>query len=381
MRRLEAESMRDAVLTANGRLVLEMGGRGFFPSLPTEVLSTQSIPGNGWGDSSADQQARRSLYIFAKRTLKPPLLETFDAANPDQAIAARTVTTIAPQALLWMNSQFMEEESLALADVVAREAGPELNGQLALLYRRTLGREPTAVEVSQGRSFVESQRESWRTLLSGVPLPHPLGSAEKLGGTWSAGGEREILVEPDVGGKIIWPGRTLGDGVVEATVHLTSAVGDLGILLRVQDAQAGVDSLTAYNVSLMPDAICVGKHRGDFRKLARSALPATSAGSQRLKIELVGGQIRVWVAGSERPLIDVVDPDPLPAGKMGLRTNQAGGAFRDVRARTSSGSWLAGEPRPEHDTTGAEVVDASARRALAALAKLILNTNEYVYVD
>ncbi len=44
MRRLDAESMHDTVLAADGRLNLEMGGRGYFPELPKELLATQSIP-------------------------------------------------------------------------------------------------------------------------------------------------------------------------------------------------------------------------------------------------------------------------------------------------------------------------------------------------
>src|SRR5262249_36192020 len=83
LRRLEAEAIRDAVLAASGELNLQMGGRGFFPTLPQEVLAKQSRPGNGWDKSPVDQQVRRSVYIFVKRTLGVPLLESFDSPSPD----------------------------------------------------------------------------------------------------------------------------------------------------------------------------------------------------------------------------------------------------------------------------------------------------------
>src|SRR5439155_15039876 len=83
LRRLEAEAIRDAVLAASGELNLQMGGRGIFPTLPPEVLAKQSRPGNGWDKSPRDQQPRRSVYIFVKRTLGVPLLESFDSASPD----------------------------------------------------------------------------------------------------------------------------------------------------------------------------------------------------------------------------------------------------------------------------------------------------------
>src|SRR4029077_10510856 len=100
-----AEAIRDTVLSVSGQLNLTMGGRGIFPTLPKEVLATQSMPGAGWGKSSKEEQHRRSVYIFIKRTLGVPFLEIFDGASPDSAIAKRTVTTIAPQALILLNSE------------------------------------------------------------------------------------------------------------------------------------------------------------------------------------------------------------------------------------------------------------------------------------
>src|SRR4029077_17369119 len=94
LRRLEAEAIRDSILTVSGRLNRTMFGRGIFPRLPPEVLSTQSRPGSGWDKCSEEEQSRRSVYIFVKRTLGVPFLETFDFASPDTSAPTRAVTTI-----------------------------------------------------------------------------------------------------------------------------------------------------------------------------------------------------------------------------------------------------------------------------------------------
>jgi mono/diheme cytochrome c family protein len=153
LRRLEAEAIRDAVLATSGQLNPAMGGRGVFPTLPPEVLSTQSKPGLGWDKSTPREQARRSVYVFVKRTLGVPLLETFDFASPDKSIAARATTTIAPQALLLLNSDFMEEQATQFADRLLTE-GAEPARNVRQAFRRALGRDPTDAEARVALDFL-----------------------------------------------------------------------------------------------------------------------------------------------------------------------------------------------------------------------------------
>jgi hypothetical protein len=146
LRRLEAEAVRDGVLAVSGRLNPTMGGRGIFPALSKEVLSTQSKPGYGWGKSTAAEEGRRSVYVFAKRTLGVPFLEIFDAASPDTPTAARQTTTIAPQALTLLNSAFVNEQARAAAERLVRETGTNAPANVERLYRLALGRPPDAEE-------------------------------------------------------------------------------------------------------------------------------------------------------------------------------------------------------------------------------------------
>jgi hypothetical protein len=155
LRRLEAEAIRDAILASSGHLNRTIGGRGIFPTLPAEVLQTQSRPGNGWKPSPPTEQGRRSVYIFVKRTLGVPLLEAFDFASPDKSIAARVTTTIAPQALILCNSAFLEEQSAAFADRLLRECGPDPGRCIDRAFRLALGRLPSEKERQLARGYLE----------------------------------------------------------------------------------------------------------------------------------------------------------------------------------------------------------------------------------
>jgi len=162
LRRLEAEVIRDTILQTSGRINLSMGGRGIFPALSPDVLSSQSRPGAGWGKSTVGERSRRSIYIFIKRTLGVPFLEAFDFASPDSPTAARTTTTIAPQALILLNSQFMQEQSEALAQRLLRETGTK--NKLAVIERAihlALARPASKVEHSVLGHFFDRQQERW----------------------------------------------------------------------------------------------------------------------------------------------------------------------------------------------------------------------------
>jgi len=147
LRRLDAEAIRDTMLAVSGRLNLEMGGRGIFPKLSPEVLATQSRPGFGWDyQSSPAEESRRSVYIYLKRTLMVPFFEAFDYTNTAESVGTRPITTVAPQALLLLNSEFANEQAAALAERVRRDAGSDPTKEIDRLFRLALGRSPTAKE-------------------------------------------------------------------------------------------------------------------------------------------------------------------------------------------------------------------------------------------
>ena len=159
MRRLTAEEIRDAILATNGTLNRQMFGPSIYTRLPKEVLATSSRPGQAWGRSAEDQRDRRSIYVFVKRSLREPILEAFDQADTDSSCAVRFTTNVPTQTLMFLNSDFMQEEAGLLAERPEQEAGPEPEARVRLGLRLTLGREPDEREVADHVAFVKRIRE------------------------------------------------------------------------------------------------------------------------------------------------------------------------------------------------------------------------------
>jgi hypothetical protein len=384
LKRLEAESLRDNILAASGELNLAMGGRGIFPTLPMEVLEKQSRPGSGWDNKApVAEQARRSVYIFVKRTLGVPLLESFDVASPDSPAASRNVTTVAPQALILLNSDFMNQQAASLASRVARTAA-QPQQQIAAAYRLALGREPTDRERGLALAFLERETARWSkpdVLAATEPLASDdvqLLGWKHFGGRWSKRDDGSCQVEAHPGAKIVRDGLELADGTVEAQVMLMEGGGDAGLILRVSEPSLGTDALAAYYINLRKDALRLGKHENNYRDLKSIRLNVEPDKWHDLKVELAGGRIRVWLAGAKQPQIDYTDAEPLKAGNIGFRTYQIQTAVRQIRL-TREGK-TEDVPMEYVQPAGAAVTSAHDR-ALAELCKLILNLNEFVYVD
>ena len=159
MRRLSAEELRDSIHAVNGRLNLKMFGPGFYPEISAEVLAGQSNPGSGWGKSSPEEQARRSVYIHVKRSLITPLLADFDFADTDSSCAARFATTQPTQALGMLNGEFLNDQAEAFARRVKQEAGDDVEKQVRLALRLALSREPEMATVERGLKLLKSLRE------------------------------------------------------------------------------------------------------------------------------------------------------------------------------------------------------------------------------
>jgi hypothetical protein len=162
--RLEGEIIRDSLLAISGRLNRKMGGPGVFPPVPPEALKGAQ----GWTVSPNPQaHGRRSIYIFARRNLRFPLLEAFDLPDSNQSCPKRERSTTAPQALALLNAADVVEAAQAFASrVVTMAQTPD--DQIRLAFRLALGRPPTATEREQARAFLSEApfRELCRGLLN-----------------------------------------------------------------------------------------------------------------------------------------------------------------------------------------------------------------------
>ncbi len=159
MRRLSAEELRDSIHVATGVFNPRMFGPSMYPDMPKEVLATQSKPGDGWGRSKPEEQARRSIYIHAKRSLITPILADFDVADPDTSCPVRFVTTQPTQALGMMNGEFLHAQARVFAERVRSEAGGTNADQSAAMVRRAieiaLVRPATDDELARGVALID----------------------------------------------------------------------------------------------------------------------------------------------------------------------------------------------------------------------------------
>src|SRR5438105_5106951 len=146
--RLEGEVVRDSLLAISGQLNLQMGGPGVYPPIPENIFKGAM----GWTLSKDPRdQTRRSIYIFARRNFRFPFLEVFDAPDYNLSCPVRERSTTAPQALTLLNA----DEVMTAAQLTARlfkEKGSDLEAIIPL-FRLTLGRAPTATELSMSREF------------------------------------------------------------------------------------------------------------------------------------------------------------------------------------------------------------------------------------
>jgi hypothetical protein len=158
MRRLTAEEIRDSILAVTGTLNTKMYGPSIYPDIPKEVLAGQSMPGHGWGKSTPQEQARRSVYIHVKRSLMTPILESFDAPESDRSTPVRFATTQPTQALAMLNSDFLYRQAQILAERLRFEAGGNAGKQVRLALYLVTARQPSAAEVQRGLDLIASMQ-------------------------------------------------------------------------------------------------------------------------------------------------------------------------------------------------------------------------------
>jgi mono/diheme cytochrome c family protein len=169
-RRLDAEAMRDSILSVFGRLNPERGGPGVFPPLPAEMSDAgRSIPIGGimWESNEQESDGRkRSIYTFERRSLPHPFLAAFDGTVPNESCERRGSTTTSLQALTMMNGAFVNEEAAHLAARAQKEAGPDRGKQVRRVFELALSRTPSPQELDRFLTFRGSLDAICRVILS-----------------------------------------------------------------------------------------------------------------------------------------------------------------------------------------------------------------------
>jgi hypothetical protein len=226
-RRRDAEGLRDAMLAVEGSLHLSLGGPSFKPTIAAEALEGLSRKSGAWQASPRAEQNRRSLYIFTQRSLLPPLMTVFDFSDTTLPCAQRDVTTVAPQALALLNNEFVHDRSQALARRVSTVGG-DRPSQVRAAWRMTLGREPTEREVAAGLAHWRDQELALERRATDAPVTKP---AEDLPVRKALAlhlrADREVETTPE--GLVTRWGDTSGRGH-----HATSPAPELAPLKKLE---------------------------------------------------------------------------------------------------------------------------------------------------
>lgn len=143
-KRLDAESVRDAVLAVSGTLRLRMGGPGFdlfrFKDDHSPVYDHDAI------EKINDPATwRRTVYRFVVRSVPNPFLECLDCADPNINTPVRNTTLTALQALTLLNDPFMVKQAECFAERL-RKISPKVDRQIEAAYQLALGRLPKSHE-------------------------------------------------------------------------------------------------------------------------------------------------------------------------------------------------------------------------------------------
>ena len=115
-RRLPAYAIRDSALVSSGLLVPEIGGPSVRPYMPPRIW--RSISNNSYKQDKGDKLYRRSLYTYWRRTIPPPTMLTFNAAEREVCIVRKDQTITPLQALTLMNNVTFVESARHLAERV-----------------------------------------------------------------------------------------------------------------------------------------------------------------------------------------------------------------------------------------------------------------------
>ena len=164
LRQIESEALRDAVLSASGRLDRSVGGPpvGICNRVDGAVIvaSSENPPTKGTILGSLGSANRRSLYILARRRYNLSILDAFDQPEMSRNCTCRTASAVVTQALTALNDEFWQQHAAALAQAirgsVAIVASDARSAWVREAYLRALGREPDQHERQVASQLIDA---------------------------------------------------------------------------------------------------------------------------------------------------------------------------------------------------------------------------------
>jgi hypothetical protein len=153
--RLDAELVRDSMLSASGLLSQQIGGESVRPPQPASV--TALAYGNGaWAESKGADRYRRSLYTYSKRTAPFAALAVFDGPSGETCTVSRNRSNTPLQALTTLNDQMFIEFAEALGCEIC-DKNSSTQSRAVALASTVWSRPPTQQEIEAIVNYVEKQ--------------------------------------------------------------------------------------------------------------------------------------------------------------------------------------------------------------------------------
>jgi hypothetical protein len=153
--RLEAESVRDAILMIAGKLDPAMGGPSAQQFVMSPGIHVTPIVDYTKFDVDSPASYRKSIYRFIFRTLPDPLMESLDCPDSSQLAPTRNNSVTVLQALSMWNNHFVVRQSEHLAARVAAMKPSDVPGQVELACELVFCRWPSAAEKTEMVAFAE----------------------------------------------------------------------------------------------------------------------------------------------------------------------------------------------------------------------------------
>jgi len=156
LKRLDAESLRDSLLSVCGELDTSQFGPGDAVTSRPDGLVTAVRGSRGW---------RRSIFLLQRRTQISTLLQNFDLPRMNPNCVKRPISNVVPQALHLLNNKLIRELADRFAERVEREVGQNPRLQVTRVYRIGLGRAPDPEELAASVTMLGRLRDEWAAKL------------------------------------------------------------------------------------------------------------------------------------------------------------------------------------------------------------------------
>ena len=158
IRRLPAESIRDAMLAVAGSLDPKLYG----PSIPvhlSQFMEGRGRPSNG----PLDGNGRRSIYIRIQRNFLSPMMLAFDMPSPFSTMGRRSNSNVPAQSLILMNDPFVWQQAERWAQQLMSDSAMNTDQRIEMAFESALGRSPTPSQLQRVHRFVEDQAEAYQS--------------------------------------------------------------------------------------------------------------------------------------------------------------------------------------------------------------------------